>query len=135
MSWNFFLGEHLLFFSWKDFRSEVLDVSEVFLISAASSVFSSKEERPSPILPSVFVSGQSAPQFYLCVPTTSVFVSPEERVSSRAQFFYGRLLLPALSKQDQCDSRDDVLCGRCSVSTGLCHLLKSLQIQESGREF
>ena len=105
MSWNFFLGEHLLFFSWKDFRSEVLDVSEIFLTCVASSVFSSKEERASPVLPSVFVSGQGAPRFYLCVTTTSVFVSPEERVSSRTQFFYRRLLLPALSKQDWCDSR------------------------------
>ena len=45
----------------------------------------------------------------------------------------GKELLPALSKQDWCDSRDDVLCGRCSVSTGLCHLFKSLQIQESDK--
>lgn len=113
----------------------MLGVSEVSLTATAASVFSSKEERASPALPSVFVSEQSAPQLYLCVTTTSVFVSPKERVSSRTQFFYRRLLLPALCKQDRCDSRDDVLCGRCSVSTGLRHLLESLQIQESGREF
>lgn len=122
------------FFSWKDFKGEVLDVSEVFLTSAVASVFSRKEERAHLYFHQSLIQSR-VPLSSACVwpQLQYLLVSPEQRVSSRTQFFHRRLLLPALCKQDWCDSRDHVLCGRCSVSTGFCYLVKSLQIQESGR--
>lgn len=134
VSWNFFLGEHLCFSPEK-----ILKVSYwMFLRSSwllQQHLYSHARRKGPHLYFHQFLMQGRVPLSSACVwpQLQYLFVSPEERVSFRTQFFHRRLLLPALCRQDWCDSRDHVLCGRCSVSTGLCHLVKSLQIQESGR--
>lgn len=110
------------FSPWKDFRSEVLGVSEVSFDCHSSICLLKRGGKGHCISISVCFRAECPhsacvrPQLqYLCLQRRGCRL--ELSSSTEGQ------LLPALCKQD-CHSRMTALCGRCSVSTGLRHFIR-----------